>query len=171
MWNAALFAPTGPTQNSFADEEEDEDEDEGIAEVGKKQRTAEDTETCERGVRGGVDPAGPSVAGNRPGDAGAPRRLGKNPLVDTSFLPDDERDKRERELREGLRKKWLAEQDRIKVRSAAWSKIMNASHHQCRTRLGTPPWIGLEALLNETRSAPACLPIVRRRTRLFRPNP
>jgi protein FAM50 len=38
----------------------------------------------------------------------------KNPDVDTSFLPDRERETREQIEREELRKKWLAEQERIK---------------------------------------------------------
>lgn len=41
-------------------------------------------------------------------------KLSKNPNVDTSFLPDREREAKEREMREELRKKWLAEQERIK---------------------------------------------------------
>ncbi|EJT49994.1 XAP-5-like protein [Trichosporon asahii var. asahii CBS 2479] len=41
-------------------------------------------------------------------------KLSKNPNVDTSFLPDREREAQEREMREELRKNWLAEQERIK---------------------------------------------------------
>lgn len=41
-------------------------------------------------------------------------KLSKNPNVDTSFLPDREREAHEREMREELRKTWLAEQERIK---------------------------------------------------------
>jgi protein FAM50 len=39
----------------------------------------------------------------------------KNPDVDTSFLPDREREERERTEREELRKEWLAQQERIKA--------------------------------------------------------
>ncbi|KAK1923587.1 XAP-5-like protein [Papiliotrema laurentii] len=42
------------------------------------------------------------------------RRFAKNPDVDTSFLPDRERENQERLEREELRKQWLAEQERIK---------------------------------------------------------
>ncbi|VEL24840.1 unnamed protein product, partial [Protopolystoma xenopodis] len=42
------------------------------------------------------------------------RRLGKNPLVDTSFLPDIDRDEEERQLREQLREEWVAKQASIK---------------------------------------------------------
>jgi len=42
------------------------------------------------------------------------RKFTKNPYVDTSFLPDREREERERIEREELRKQWLAEQERVK---------------------------------------------------------
>lgn len=38
----------------------------------------------------------------------------KNPAVDTSFLPDRERDTRERQEREELRRKWLKDQETLK---------------------------------------------------------
>lgn len=38
----------------------------------------------------------------------------KNPEVETSFLPDPEREREEMELREKLKQEWLAEQERIK---------------------------------------------------------
>jgi protein FAM50 len=50
-----------------------------------------------------------------PSSSDAPKkRLSKNPDVDTSFLPDRYREEEERLHREDLRKKWLAEQERIK---------------------------------------------------------
>lgn len=42
------------------------------------------------------------------------KRFIKNPDVDTSFLPDREREDRERIEREELRKEWLALQERVK---------------------------------------------------------
>ncbi|KAH8860876.1 Protein FAM50 [Schistosoma japonicum] len=42
------------------------------------------------------------------------RRLGKNPAVDTSFLPDIDRDEEEKRLREELRREWVAKQAAIK---------------------------------------------------------
>ncbi|OMJ07086.1 Protein FAM50-like protein [Smittium culicis] len=42
-------------------------------------------------------------------------KVGKNPNVDTSFLPDKERDNIEREQREHYRQVWLQEQERIKA--------------------------------------------------------
>ncbi|MES1921200.1 Protein fam50a [Bonamia ostreae] len=38
----------------------------------------------------------------------------KNPNVDTSFLPDKERDKRDAELRSKLKRKWIEKQELIK---------------------------------------------------------
>lgn len=41
-------------------------------------------------------------------------KLGKNPNVDTSFLPDREREEEERRVREELRKEWLVRQEELK---------------------------------------------------------
>jgi protein FAM50 len=41
-------------------------------------------------------------------------RFGMNPLVNTSFLPDRDREAEERRQREELRKKWLAQQEAMK---------------------------------------------------------
>ncbi|XP_024592924.1 protein FAM50A [Neophocaena asiaeorientalis asiaeorientalis] len=42
------------------------------------------------------------------------RKLGKNPDVDTSFLPDRDREEEENRLREELRQEWEAKQEEIK---------------------------------------------------------
>lgn len=42
-------------------------------------------------------------------------KLAKNPTVDTSFLPDREREQQEREMREQLRQQWLREQELMKT--------------------------------------------------------
>jgi len=42
-------------------------------------------------------------------------KLIKNPSVDTSFLPDREREEEERRAREELRKEWLRKQEEIKA--------------------------------------------------------
>ena len=45
----------------------------------------------------------------------APRKkIGKNPNVDTSFLPDKERDEELQRQKEKARVEWLDEQERIK---------------------------------------------------------
>lgn len=50
--------------------------------------------------------------------AGVPLKGGKkNPNVDTSFLPDRERERGMQEQREKLKKEWLEEQDKIKSES------------------------------------------------------
>ncbi|XVF45474.1 hypothetical protein PTKIN_Ptkin02bG0209300 [Pterospermum kingtungense] len=41
-------------------------------------------------------------------------KFGKDPLVETSFLPDSEREAKEQAERERLRKQWLREQEQIK---------------------------------------------------------
>jgi protein FAM50 len=41
-------------------------------------------------------------------------KFGKNPSVDTSFLPDREREEEERREREELRKEWLRKQEEMK---------------------------------------------------------
>lgn len=41
-------------------------------------------------------------------------KLGKNPLADTSFLPDREREEAERRERERLRQEWLRRQEELK---------------------------------------------------------
>lgn len=52
--------------------------------------------------------------GNGSGTEAAPVIV-KNPEVDTSFLPDKEREERERIEREKIKLEWLAEQERIKA--------------------------------------------------------
>ncbi|XP_053908145.1 protein FAM50A [Cuculus canorus] len=42
------------------------------------------------------------------------KKLGKNPDVDTSFLPDRDREEEENRLREELRQEWEAKQEKIK---------------------------------------------------------
>lgn len=41
-------------------------------------------------------------------------RFGKDPTVETSFLPDKDREIKERAQREQLKQEWLAKQERIK---------------------------------------------------------
>ncbi|MEQ2274403.1 Protein fam50a, partial [Xenotaenia resolanae] len=42
------------------------------------------------------------------------KKLGKNPDVDTSFLPDRDREEEENRLREELRQEWELKQEKIK---------------------------------------------------------
>ncbi|PVF94881.1 XAP5-domain-containing protein [Serendipita vermifera] len=43
------------------------------------------------------------------------KKVSKNPMVDTSFLPDREREQKEREMRETLRQEWLKKQEETKA--------------------------------------------------------
>jgi protein FAM50 len=43
-----------------------------------------------------------------------PKKVAKNPTVDTSFLPDRDREQQEREIRETLRQEWLKKQEELK---------------------------------------------------------
>eukprot|EP00899_Mesostigma_viride_P002290 jgi/Mesvir1/12061/Mv00347-RA.1 len=49
-----------------------------------------------------------------PPKSGKYASLGKNPHVETSFLPDREREESERKLREDLREQWNKKQERVK---------------------------------------------------------
>uniref|UniRef100_A0A4X2M256 FAM50A/XAP5 C-terminal domain-containing protein n=1 Tax=Vombatus ursinus TaxID=29139 RepID=A0A4X2M256_VOMUR len=51
---------------------------------------------------------------DRDGISSKKRKLGKNPDVDTSFLPDLDREEEENRLREELRREWEAKQQKIK---------------------------------------------------------
>ncbi|XP_037375088.1 protein FAM50B [Talpa occidentalis] len=67
----------------------------------------------------GDEGAGPAEApepGPEPGPGARKRRkhLGKNPDVDTSFLPDRDREEEENRLREELRQEWEAQRERVK---------------------------------------------------------
>lgn len=48
------------------------------------------------------------------GEPPVKRKLGKNPDVDTSFLPDRDREEDEKGLREELRMEWVQKQERLK---------------------------------------------------------
>lgn len=65
---------------------------------------------------GGGGGGGDSPPRDPPRDEEPPRKrkLGKNPDVDTSFLPDRDREEEENRLREELRQEWEAKQEKIK---------------------------------------------------------
>lgn len=50
------------------------------------------------------------------------KKVKKNPTVDTSFLPDKEREEAERKEREKLKEEWLAQQEKIK-RTPIWGLL------------------------------------------------
>lgn len=94
---------------SFGDEEVDEDE--GSSSKGKKKAADGDTESGTKLDH--YSTFNPINAMFPPGPAAKRLKL-KNPAVDTSFLPDRDREEQERVLREELRQKWLKEQEAIK---------------------------------------------------------
>lgn len=63
------------------------------------------------GASGGANGASASTS---PGLSTSGRMNLKNPSVDTSFLPDRQREERERRLREELRQEWLRKQEAMK---------------------------------------------------------
>lgn len=87
------------------EEDEDEDEDgnddvsEGSGGASKKNDELKETQTW----MSGDDSNGPIS-----------KKLRKNPDVDTSFLPDREREECENQLREELRQEWVAQQASLK---------------------------------------------------------
>ncbi|GAA6055512.1 hypothetical protein JCM3770_006298 [Rhodotorula araucariae] len=82
---------TAKVKLSFAGDDGDEQEDHAFKP--KKKDTADDSD--------------PTPASKR-------AKLGKNPSVDTHFLPDREREEAERKERDELRKKWLKMQEDMK---------------------------------------------------------
>ncbi|XP_043825029.1 protein FAM50A-like isoform X1 [Dromiciops gliroides] len=83
------------------DEEEDEEDQEGEGNV-----------DLNRNRHGSSLQRGDSLNGEEV--PSKKRKLGKNPDVDTSFLPDREREEEENRLREELRQEWEAKQEKIK---------------------------------------------------------
>ncbi|KDQ17989.1 hypothetical protein BOTBODRAFT_52803 [Botryobasidium botryosum FD-172 SS1] len=78
---------------SFAmDEEGEEDEESALSKVKKGKGASKDLE---------------EPSGKRP-------KVSKNPAVDTSFLPDREREEAERKAREELRQEWMKKQEELK---------------------------------------------------------
>lgn len=57
---------------------------------------------------------GRRAEGTEAHSGGAKKNLGKNPDVDTSFLPDRERKEEENRLREELRQEWEAKREKVK---------------------------------------------------------
>lgn len=89
---------------SFADDEEDEGQEEETFSMTKK-RSGDDN--AEEGDQ--------EDDNNKPSPPQFKKsKFGKDPNIDTSFLPDREREEEERRAREELRQEWLRKQDEIK---------------------------------------------------------
>lgn len=85
----------------------------------------------------------PSPAPKEP-DHGSERqlkraKLAKNPNVDTSFLPDREREEAERKERERLRQEWLRKQEELKAEEieVTYSFWDGSGHRKSVTVSGT----------------------------------
>ncbi|THD22809.1 Protein FAM50 [Fasciola hepatica] len=109
-----------PVLLSFADDEPDEqaeNEDESGSSNQKLKTPSAETEDTNTSRNESDSPDNePKVDGSEKGVAAPPkrRRLGKNPTVDTSFLPDIDRDEEEKRLRDELRREWVEKQVAIK---------------------------------------------------------
>ncbi|KAF9646374.1 XAP5-domain-containing protein [Thelephora ganbajun] len=62
----------------------------------------------------GSNSPAPGSGADEDGNPTKKAKLGKNPAVDTSFLPDREREEAERKEREELRQEWLKRQEELK---------------------------------------------------------
>lgn len=92
---------------SFADDEEEEESSAASSpkDVKGKKRAQDDSPSTN-------DDRPPSPATTEP--VVKKSKFGKDPNIDTSFLPDREREEEERRVREELRQEWLAKQKKIK---------------------------------------------------------
>ncbi|KAK3820990.1 MAG: XAP5, circadian clock regulator-domain-containing protein [Benniella sp.] len=87
---------------SFAEDEEEED---GAQEDGKSDK---------KHGRNDEDGESPSSTKKSSEPVFKKSKFGKDPNIDTSFLPDREREEEERRVREELRQEWLRKQEEIK---------------------------------------------------------
>ncbi|KAG0348998.1 hypothetical protein BG004_002856 [Podila humilis] len=99
---------------SFADEDEEETEEQEAAEIEKLKRKKN------RSNNDGDDQNTTNETGSNEQEETRSRpvfkksKFGKDPNIDTSFLPDREREEEERKFREELRQEWLRKQEEIK---------------------------------------------------------
>lgn len=129
---------------SFGDEEAEEDE--GSSSKGKKKAADGDTESgtvpdpfAELRLIDNTIPLAPA----------AKRPKLKNPAVDTSFLPDRDREEQERLLREELRQKWLKDQEAVKKEDIEVTySYWDGSGHRKSVTVSRPLLIHLLSSLN-----------------------
>jgi hypothetical protein len=89
----------------------DEDEDE-TADASSPELTTSSSKVQKRKHKVDEEKGGPVL-----------KKTTKDPNVDTSFLPDREREAKEREEIEALKKAWLEEQEKIKRKGGCSSKV------------------------------------------------
>jgi protein FAM50 len=97
---------------SFADEFEDEEGQEGEEEQVEPKSNGKDNSSSGDDQKEKKSDTG-TVKFKKP-------RMVKNPEVETSFLPDRDREEWERQQREELAKQWKEEQERIKSMFIDW---------------------------------------------------
>eukprot|EP00271_Cylindrocystis_brebissonii_P001705 TRINITY_DN1198_c1_g3_i1.p1 TRINITY_DN1198_c1_g3~~TRINITY_DN1198_c1_g3_i1.p1 ORF type:complete len:369 (+),score=122.62 TRINITY_DN1198_c1_g3_i1:257-1363(+) len=107
----------GTSRLSFAEDLEEEEEDEEEEEEGANGAGA-GREGEDGGARAPVDAGNgkehKGTNGEKKRRGGGLGKLGKDPTVETSFLPDREREAEEQEERERLGHEWRLQQERIK---------------------------------------------------------
>lgn len=104
-------------ENEDEDEDEDEHDDENDdhedADKDGRENVASNDESNDSNSRSSLKKFG-SWATTEDSDVPVYKKLRKNPDVDTSFLPDREREEHENRLREELRQEWVAQQTTLK---------------------------------------------------------
>lgn len=92
---------------SFADDEEEEESSAASSpkDIKGKKRAQDDSSPTNDDKPPSPETAGPVLKKSK---------FGKDPNIDTSFLPDREREEEERRVREELRQEWLTKQKKIK---------------------------------------------------------
>ncbi|CAO3566422.1 unnamed protein product [Mortierella alpina] len=99
---------------SFADDEEEEGGDEAAQEDQEISSTKKRSGSSDEGAGESQD-GGFVSSSNKPSPPVFKKsKFGKDPNIDTSFLPDREREEEERRAREDLRQEWLRKQEEIK---------------------------------------------------------
>ncbi|KAF9171752.1 hypothetical protein BGX20_007003 [Mortierella sp. AD010] len=91
---------------SFADEEEEEEAQEDQSDDKSKKKRAGNGDNGNESEESSNNKSDPPVFKRA--------KFGKDPNIDTSFLPDREREEQERKAREELRQEWLRKQEEIK---------------------------------------------------------
>ncbi|KAL6073898.1 Protein fam50a [Balamuthia mandrillaris] len=143
-------------QLSFALEEEEEEEEEKEEETTEKDKPkkarAEESKTSNHADENGErdyerkseeerqktsnenDTTEEANSNNGNETNGAPKKIkyGKNPFVDTTFLPDREREEEERRVTEQLRQQWETEQEKLKneIISVTYSYYDGTGHRR-----------------------------------------
>lgn len=93
------------------EEEEDDEEEEKEDEEREKEPEQEEAEGSEENEEADAQDREENGVDYEPP---VKRKLGKNPDVDTSFLPDREREEDEKRIREELRMEWVQKQQQLK---------------------------------------------------------